>query len=164
MLLHSYLTPLAALLLCASVSAHEYVVGSLHIAHPNARATVANQPTGAAYLTIANQGKTDDKLIALTSPIAQSVELHTMSMDNNVMRMREVGQLDLKPSDTIAMKPGGGYHIMLVGLKQPLKTGDKFPLTLSFEKAGKIEVSVWVEDGNAKNAASASDASAHEHH
>lgn len=155
---------IAVLLHISTAYAHEYFTAALHIAHPYARATMANQPTGAAYLTIANQGTTGDKLIALASPIAQSVELHTMSMDNNIMRMREVGQLDLKPSETITMTPGGGYHIMLVGLKQPLKTGDKFPLTLTFEKAGKIEVSVWVEDVTAKSAAPAADAAVHQHH
>jgi copper(I)-binding protein len=63
-----------------------------------------------------------------------------------------VSDLELKPSTKTELKPGDGYHLMLVGLKQPLKAGDKFPVTLSFEKAGKVEVSVWVEDKNAKAA------------
>jgi copper(I)-binding protein len=138
-----------ALMASASGFAHEYTAGSLHIEHPYARATVPGQPTGAAYLGIENKGKSADRLIAIASPIAKTAELHSMSMENNVMKMREVPYLDIKPSMKITMKPGDGYHIMLIGLKQPLKVGGKFPLTLKFEKAGKVDVSVFVEDNNA---------------
>jgi len=151
----------ATVFLCVAAFAHDYKAGDLSIVHPYARATVPNQPSGAAYLTIENQGKQNDKLIAASSPIAKSTQIHTMSMDGNVMRMREVGSLDIKPGEKMTMTPGHGYHIMLIGLSQPLKTGDKFPLTLTFEKAGKVEVSVWVED---KGAGAPADSMHHHHH
>jgi periplasmic copper chaperone A len=125
--------------------AQEYTVKDLRIEHPYARSTVPNQPAGAAYLSIENKGKNADKLIAASSPVAKSVEIHTMSMEGNVMKMREVPNIELKPSAKLVMTPGNGYHLMLLGLRQPLKAGDTFPLTLSFEKAGKSEVSVVVE-------------------
>jgi periplasmic copper chaperone A len=143
---------LAAALLMSTAFAHEYDVGTLHVAHPHARPTVTGQPSGAAYLTIENKGKAGDRLLGASSPAAKSVEIHTMSMEGNLMKMREVNEIALKPGATVAMEPGGGYHLMLIGLRQPLKAGDKFPLTLTFEKAGKTEVSVSVENTNAKAA------------
>jgi copper(I)-binding protein len=154
-----------ALAIAATANAHDYKAGELTIAHPYARATVPNQPTGAAYMTIENTGKGADKLLAASSPVAKSVQIHSMSMQGNVMKMREVSDLELKPSTKTELRPGDGYHLMLVGLKQPLKAGDKFPVTLSFEKAGKVEVSVWVEDKNAKAAdAPKMEAGAHHNH
>lgn len=156
---------LTALAIAAAANAHDYKAGELTVAHPYARATVPNQPTGAAYMTIENSGKDADKLLAASSPVAKSVQIHSMSMQGNVMKMREVSDLELKPSTKTELKPGDGYHLMLVGLKQPLKAGDKFPVTLSFEKAGKVEVSVWVEDKNAKAAdAPKMEAGAHHNH
>ena len=147
-----------ALAVSVSAYAHEYDLGSLHIGHPYARATVAGQPSGGAFLSIENKGKEADKLISVSSPVAKSAEIHTMSMDGNVMKMREVGEIELAPASTVNMIPGNGYHIMLIGLTQPLKAGDKFPLTLTFQKAGKVEVSVHVTDLSGK----AADAS-HQH-
>src|SRR4051812_12593606 len=98
---HSIVTLTAALLFSATISAHDYEFGKLHIAHPHARATVPGQPSGAAYLGIENPGKTADKLLSIKSPIAKSAELHTMSMTDNVMRMREVTTLDIPPSARI---------------------------------------------------------------
>jgi len=146
---------LCALAVSVSAYAHAYDLGNLHIDHPYARATVPGQPGGGAFLSIENKGKEADKLIGVSSPVAKSAEIHTMSMDGNVMRMREVGEIDLPPAGTVDMKPGHGYHIMLMGLNQPLKAGDKFPMTLTFQKAGKIEVSVVVTDMNGKSAEAA---------
>lgn len=129
----------------------ETMLNELTIAKAYARATVANQPAGAAYLTIENKGKTADKLTGASSPVAKSVEIHTMTMDGNVMKMREVGQVEIKPSGKLEMKPGDGYHLMLMGLRQPLKAGDTFPMTLTFEKAGKAEVKVLVQDKGMQN-------------
>lgn len=141
------LIPLAvAVFATAIASAQEYSLKDLRISNPYARATAPHQPAGGAYLTIENKGKSADKLIAAASPVAKTVEIHTMSMEGDVMKMRAVPGIELKPSEKVEMKPGQGYHVMLIGLKQPLKAGDKFPLTLTFEKAGKTEVSVTVED------------------
>lgn len=160
----SILTLAIAFTFGAAAHAHDYKAGDLRIQHPYARAIVAHQPSGAAYLAIENKGKNADKLIAVSSPVAKSAEIHTMSMDGNVMKMREVDGIDIKPSARVAMQPGHGYHIMLVGLKQPLKPGDKFPLTLTFEKSGKVDVSVSVEEKDAKSGKADADAAAHQHH
>lgn len=152
---------LGGLALSIAAQAHEYKVGDLQVGHPWARTTVPGQPSGGAYLSIENKGKAADKLIAVASPVAKSTEIHTMSMDGNVMKMREVGSIEVKPSEKVAMQPGNGYHIMLIGLSQPLKAGDKIPLTLTFEKAGKLEVSVYVEDKAAKDAGGSAE---HAHH
>jgi copper(I)-binding protein len=121
-------------------------IGSLHIEQAVARPSFPGQPSGAVYLSIENDGQKPDQLISISTPIAQSTQIHTMSMDGNVMRMREVNAIEIKPSSKLVMQPGNGYHVMLIGLKQPLKSGDKFPLTLTFEKAGKLNVSVTVKD------------------
>ena len=144
MRLSSLILLTAALIMSTSASAQEYQRDNLRITHLHARATVAGQPSGAAYLDIDNTGKSTDTLIAITSPIAKSVEIHTMSMADNVMRMREVTALDIPPSTKIVMTPGDGYHLMLVGLTKKLKSGEQFPMTLRFKKAGKIKVSVVV--------------------
>lgn len=142
----SMLTFAVALAALGLAHAQEYTLKGLHIERPYARATVPNQPSGGAYLTIENQGKSTDKLVAASSPVAKSIEIHTMSMEGNVMKMRQVSDIELKPAAKIEMLPGNGYHLMLLGLNRPLKTGDKFPLTLTFEKAGKTEVMVSVVD------------------
>ena len=140
-----------AVALNMSAYAHEYTVGALKIAHPFARASVAGQTTGGAYLSVENTGKDADKLLSMTSSAAKTVEIHSMTMDGNMMKMRQVDALTtINPAATINMTPGNGYHIMLIGLAQPLKAGDKFPITLIFEKAGKIEVMVNVEGISAK--------------
>ncbi len=148
------------MLISASSMAHDYRAGDIYVDHPYARATVAGQTSGGAYLTLENKGSSADTLVSATSPAAASVEIHTMSMTaDNVMRMREVGSLDIKGKEKITMQPGDGYHIMLMGLKAPLKAGDKLPLTLTFKKAGKIEAAIVVEEGAKK-----ADKMEHHHH
>ncbi|HEY4075209.1 MAG TPA: copper chaperone PCu(A)C [Herbaspirillum sp.] len=130
--------------------ARDYTVGNITISHPYARATVPGQPTGGAYFSVENKGKETDTLKSISSDIAKSTELHAMTMDGNVMKMREVGAVDIKASEKIVMHPGDGYHIMLVGLTKPLKNGDQFPMTLTFAKAGKVVINVDVEAMNGK--------------
>ncbi len=136
----------SALLVCAAAVAQTYKGGDLLITQAFARSTVPGQTSGAAYLSIENKGKAPDKLIGVASPAAKSVQIHTMAMDGNVMKMREATEIALQPATKVAMQPGDGYHIMLIGLKKALKAGDKFPLTLNFEKSGKVEVAVPVEN------------------
>ncbi len=144
-LLKGLITLLGCVTLISAAQAHEYQLGNIQIIHPAARATVAQQSTGAAYLTLENRGQADDSLIKVESGVAESVEMHNMEMAGDVMKMRAVDTIELKAGSKTGMKPGGGYHIMLIGLKKPLKVGDTFPLTLIFAKAGKIEVTVHVE-------------------
>jgi len=116
--------------------------GQLEIKAPWARATPGHAENGAAYLTIVSP--TADRLTAVSSPIAQKVELHTMSMEGGVMRMRPLTALDIPAGQAIALRPGG-MHIMLVGLTEPLREGGSFPLTLSFEHAGPRQVTVAIQ-------------------
>jgi copper(I)-binding protein len=125
-------------------AAHDYALAALKIAHPYARATPPGADIGGAYLTIDNKGTTADRLVAASSPAASRVELHTMAMDNGVMRMHEVPAIDLPPGGEVKLKPGG-LHMMLVGLKAPLAAGTRVPMRLTFEHAGSIDVDVAVE-------------------
>jgi periplasmic copper chaperone A len=125
-------------------AAHDYKLGALEIDHPWARATPPTAPTGGGYLSIKNTGTAPDRLMSVSSPAAQTVQVHEMKMDGNVMRMRELeGGLEIKPGETVTLAPGG-MHLMMMGLKGPLKQGEKVPLTLMFEKAGKIDVELAV--------------------
>ena len=108
-----------------------------------ARAALSTATPGAVYLTIVNAGTTADRLTRLSTPAAAEAQIHLMTMDGNVMQMRPVDALDVKPGERIELKPGG-LHIMLVKLKQPLKQGGHFPLSLEFERAGRIDVEVLV--------------------
>lgn len=125
----------------ASAEAHDYRLGALEIGHPWARPSTGK--TGAAYFTIRNNGAAD-KLTGLAADISARVQLHDMEMDGNIMRMRKLDSLPLPASETVKVAPGG-LHVMLIGLTAPLKPGDTFPMRLTFEKAGTIEVSVTVE-------------------
>lgn len=147
---------LAALLLaCAfgsgATSADDYALRSLRIDHPFARATPPGAKVAGVFVTIENTGSQSDRLLSVATPMAAVAELHEMSVDAGVMRMRGVAALDVRPGEKLQLKPGG-YHVMLSELKQPLKVGDKFPLTLRFQNAGAIEVSVWVEEMGASAA------------
>jgi len=116
---------------------------SIVIDHPWARATPAGAKTGAAYMTLINNGDSGDRLLAAKTPVADSVQFHSVSEENGVSRMREMRAVEVPPGGKVTFSPGG-MHIMVVGLKQPLKEGQTFPLSLTFEKAGKVEVTVSI--------------------
>jgi copper(I)-binding protein len=137
---------LAALLFVATQAlADEVKVGDLVVAHLWARATPTGARTGAGYLTVENHGQADDRLVGVTSPAAAKAELHLMSMDGGVMRMRPAqGGIAIAAGKSVTLAPNG-YHIMLMGLNAPLKQGDKVAMTLMFEKAGKLDVELDVQ-------------------
>ncbi len=146
-----YLALIAGLLLSFSVAAHSFKLGPLELGHPWSRAMPEASPSGAAFFSIRNTGKDADTLLSASTPRAEKAEIHTHINDNGVMRMREVTDgVAVAPGATVKFAPGG-YHIMLMGLKQPLKAGDRFPLTLKFAKAGSVTVDVQVEDGAASH-------------
>jgi len=118
----------------------------LRIEHPYARPTPPGARSAAAYFTIRNVGNASDRLVSVASPVSKSAQVHSMTMDGNVMRMRALPSLDIPPDASITLAPGS-YHVMLVGLSHPLAAGDKVTLTLTFEKAGKVDVSADVEAG-----------------
>ena len=107
-----------------------------------ARPTVQGQTVGGGYFRI-DGGPTNDRLLGATTDIAQSAELHTMRMDGDVMRMRQLDSVEVPAKQMVEFKPGG-MHVMLIGLKTPLKVGNVFPMTLRFEKAGPVAVNVRV--------------------
>ncbi len=114
------------------------------VQQPWARATPKGAKTGAAYMTLKNNGASVDRLMSATTPVADQVQFHKETEDNGVSRMREVRNVELAPGDKIVFKPGE-MHMMLVGLKQPLIEGETLPLTLRFEKAGNIDVTLPIE-------------------
>jgi periplasmic copper chaperone A len=140
-------SPFAFVLVAAAAFAHGATVGEIEVGHPYATPSLAGTTNGAAYFAmLENTGKTADRLLRATTPVASRVELHTMAVDaQGVMRMREVDGIALAPHAKIRMRPGMGMHLMLVGLKEPLKDGARFPMTLEFERAGKVEVTVDVQ-------------------
>jgi periplasmic copper chaperone A len=121
---------------------------TIEIVRPFARATAATARTGVAYLTIVNNGASDDRLVAASSPVAEKAEPHSTVDDKGVMRMRAISAVEVKAGTRTELKPGG-VHLMLIGLKRPLKQGQTFALTLTFEKAGAIETTVTVEAAGA---------------
>ena len=146
---------LALSLLCAVATAHSFSVGAIAIGHPFATPSIAGTANGAAYLqSLENTGTAPDRLVRASTPAAARVELHTMSVDaQGVMRMREIDGIALAPKAKLQMRPGMGMHLMLVGLKEPLKEGATFPMTLQFEHAGTVEVKVVVQTPRAHGGA-----------
>ena len=125
--------------------AEEVKAGDLVITQAWARATPKGAKIGGGYLTIENKGTAPDRLIGGSADIAGSLQVHEMSMDGGVMKMHPLDKgLAIEPGKTVKLAPGG-YHLMMMDLKSLLKKGDKLPITLEFEKAGKVQVSLDVE-------------------
>ncbi len=131
-------------LLTTAVMAEDFTVGTLKVEHPWSRATAKTAQTGLVYMVIENGGKAVDRLLSVSSPVAEMVMLHTHIDNNGVMKMQEVMSIDIAPGATIKLAPNG-LHVMLMGLKAPLMKDTKFPLTLTFEKAASITVQVEVQ-------------------
>lgn len=135
--------------------AHDFKQGDLVIDHPYATPSLAGTRNGSVYFKgLRNRGGQADRLIAVKSAVAERVELHQMQMDGQVMRMREVPAIALPARTEVNLRHGGAgtHHLMLQGLKQPLKDGDRFDLELVFEKAGTRRVNVWVQTPRSGNA------------
>ena len=125
--------------------AHEYKFGDLEIGHPWSRETPDGANVATGYLVVKNHGATEDRLIAVSSGISEKGEMHEMSINaDGVMTMREVKDIVIPAGGEVALKPGG-FHLMFVGLKTPAVKDQKFPGTLTFEKAGKVDVEFKVE-------------------
>ena len=139
---------LAGLVATTAAAAHDYQLGALKIGHPWARPTVPGQSVGGGYLSVQNTGSQPDRLLGASSAAASTVEVHEMRMEGNVMRMREIEALDLPVGKSVTLAPGG-LHLMLNGLKAPLKVGDMLPVKLRFEHAGQIDVVFHVENNPA---------------
>lgn len=126
-------------------TAHDYDAGKLTITHPWARPTLGNVMIGAVYVVISNDGETDDRLTSATSTVAERVEIHETIKDGDIAKMQPVQGGVVIPADDSAVLEPLGKHIMLIGLKKKLVAGETLPLTLVFEKHGKIDISVRIE-------------------
>jgi len=138
--------------------AHHYEAGDLHIGHPWSRETPPNAPTAAVYLTIHNHGQQDDRLLSAETPAAERVELHEHVHQDGLMSMQQVAEVVIPAESEVKFAPGG-LHLMLFSPGKHYQDGERFPLTLHFARAGKVEVEVVVQ----KNA-TPSKGHEHEHH
>jgi copper(I)-binding protein len=127
-------------LLAAPARAEEVRAGDLVIKQAWSRATPGGAKIGSGYLTIENTGSTADRLTGGSGDVTDRIEVHEMTTSNGVMTMRALDKgLPIGPGQTVRLAPGG-YHLMMFDLKSPLKQGDKVPVTLEFEKAGKVKL------------------------
>jgi copper(I)-binding protein len=126
-------------------AANEAAASIIAITAPWSRETAEGQNAGGAFMTIANTGTAADRLTGGSTPVAGRVEIHTMTMDGGVMRMRQLADgLEVPAGGEVTLKPGS-FHVMLMGLKQPLKAGDTVPLTLTFKGAGTVATELVVK-------------------
>jgi periplasmic copper chaperone A len=131
---------ITALAFASAALAHGFKVGDIEIGHPYARAMLPGAEVGGGYLKLTNEGGTDDRLVSAVSDRAGSIQLHEMKIDNGVMIMRELhGGIAVPKGETVELKPGG-YHVMFMNVKQPFKEGETVKATLTFEKAGSVDV------------------------
>ena len=136
---------LLAFFLAAPARAEELKAGDLVITQAWSRATPGGAKIGGGYLTVENKGSSPDRLIGGSADVAGSIQIHEMAMNNGVMTMRALDKgLAIEPGKIVKLAPGG-YHLMLMDLKSPLKQGDKLPVTLEFEKAGKVKLTFDVQ-------------------
>ena len=149
----------ALLGLSLNVTGHESQPADIHIMQPWSRELPAVAKNGAAYAVLRNHGKTADRLLGGSSPMAERIELHTHVMDGGIARMRRVESVELAPDTPVILEPGG-LHLMLFGLKEPLVEGKRYSLSLEFARMGNVEVEVLVRASDAVGTGYPS----HEHH
>ncbi len=140
---HMMLLALAALALAAPALAQSQQT-PIRVEGAWARPTPPNAKTAAAYMTVVNAGHDADRLVSVSTPVAGMADVHRTIDDNGVMKMRPAGPVEVKPGSPVTLSPAG-LHVMLMQLKAPLADGHDFPLTLVFEKAGPVQVSVHVQ-------------------
>lgn len=151
---------LASLLLTTAALAQDYEIGALSIADPWIRATPKGARNAGGYVKITNNGSEADRLVGGSVAGAKIVEVHYMAVENNIMKMRRLDDgLEIRPGETVALKPGS-FHIMIMGLDGGYEEGRKVPGTLTFEKAGTVEVEFTVQSRDGKDNAQ-SDGDAH---
>lgn len=144
--LNRALAALLALALSSTLAlAHGYKLGNLEIKHPWAKATIAGQPVAGGFFKVVNNGTEPDRLLKVTSGVSDMIQVHEMKVEDGVMKMGEVpGGLEIAPGATVELKPGG-LHVMFMGIKAPFKEGETVKATLTFEKAGTIDVEFKID-------------------
>jgi copper(I)-binding protein len=149
----------ALVVLAGEAAADEFKAGEISVQQPWSRATPGGATVGAGYLTITNGAETPDRLVSVNAEIAGRAEIHRMEMAHGVMKMRPLLEgVEVPAHGSAALEPGT-YHVMFFDLKRPLNEGDSFPATLTFEKAGPLDVTFEVEGFGAKTPADE-----HQHH
>ena len=137
-----WLLSIALMAFATSIQAQDAKVGAIKIENAYVRATAPGQSAAGAFMKIDNSGAAD-QLVSASSPAAGEVQLHQMSMEGNVMKMGQVKDIAVPANGSVDLKPGG-YHIMLMNIKAPLKVGETVPVKLKFAKAGEVEVKLPV--------------------
>ena len=153
MLRRSFLAASAATLFAAPAAGQQdhggaKRAGDLTIQQPWTRAA-GQGATAAGFMEISNRGSAADRLLSASSPVARAMELHSMIRDGDVMRMRAVDAIEIRTGQTVTLRPGG-FHLMLIGLSQPLRQGETVPVTLRFERAGEVQVTFPVQAAGAR--------------
>ena len=129
----------------AASATPERHAGAIAIRRPWIRPVPPGVPAGAAYVTLVNAGGTADRILGGSTPVAEHLEIHQMALSHGIMTMRAAaGGLAIPPHATVVLEPGG-FHIMLTGLQGPLRAGERVPVTLVFQRAGRIVVPFTVE-------------------
>jgi copper(I)-binding protein len=148
-----------------ATQAQEYKAGPIGIEQPWLRATPAGADVAGGYMTLRNTGKEADRLVGgSASAVAGTFEVHEMKMDGSVMKMRELPNgLEIGPGESVELKPGS-YHIMLMGLKRQLKEGERVKGSLTFKKAGTVEVEFTVRGMGSRGGSPAHGGAAHKKH
>jgi copper(I)-binding protein len=144
MLLKKTLLLLALLAPCLSVTAHEYQAGELHIEHPWSREMPPVAPTAAVYFVVHNKSAQADRLLGAQTAVAGRAEFHEHVHADGLMKMQQVPAVVIPAGGEVRFAPMA-YHVMLFGLQRQMQDGERFPLTLTFEKAGALEVEVAVQ-------------------
>jgi copper(I)-binding protein len=144
---------LLAGLFMASARTEEIKAGDLVITQAWSRATPGGATIAGGYLTIENKGSAPDRLIGGSADVSDKIQVHEMAMSGGVMTMRQLDKgLAIEPGKTVKLAPGG-FHLMMLNLKSPLKQGDQLPVTLEFEKAGKVKLTLDVQGVGAQGPA-----------
>ena len=147
-----------ALAVTTPAIARDYTAGTVKISNPWTRVPPPSAKVAGGFMTLTNTGTAPDRLVKVSSPAAGRIEIHEMTLDGGMMKMRELDKgLEIKPGQTVELKPGS-FHIMFMDLKEAPKEGGTVKGTLVFEKAGPIEIEYKVEPLGAKGAP------AHHHH
>ncbi len=138
---------LATLLVASPVlaQAHEVKVGDLTLKHPHVRASMGMSPTTAGYLVIENDSKSGERLVSATCTCAKMVMIHKTEIKNGMASMKALDGLDIPAGGRAELAPGG-THLMVMGLKAPIKSGTMVNMTLTFAKAGRVTVPFMVMD------------------
>ncbi|KHT44878.1 copper chaperone PCu(A)C [Vibrio sinaloensis] len=135
---------LVATLFSTQLFAHEYTANSMQIDHPWSREAPPNATVIAGFFQFKNLASEDDFLISASTPISDHVEIHTHEMADGVMKMKKIDSVRIGSMKTVMFEPGG-YHLMIFNPKKSYQQGERFPMTLQFKHAGKVEVELAVE-------------------